>query len=547
VAGGCGRPLERSDEMQSSTGFPEREIHPQVPLHAISHWALATGEHIVLGLILGWLTIKALQAMSLRWSWAPVGLGIAALLGAAPIGTLGFAAVFAIKAGRKRDREELLLCGKSAKAARAKGGRFALLLAREVACHWRCRGGRWFSGNKLLVGYDLDRRPVEVPVQSHSGGAHTLVVGAAGSGKTVTQTWLAVRAIEAGMAAIVIDPKDDMDLIEGVRAAARRANKPFFEWSPEGSSVYNPYAGGSESEVADKALAGERFTEPHYQRQAQRYLGWEVRVLRRAGIEISLATLAEHLDPERLEMVLRSRPEAESQSGYEYLDALSARQRSDLCGVKDRLSILAESDVGRWLDPRTPQTNSFDLLSCLRREAVVLFRLRSDRRPLIMQMLGGAIVLDLLSAVGALQHASVPSIAVIDEFAALAAPHVGALFARARGAGMSLVLSTQEISDLQLPGKEGLLRQVVGNLTTTISHRQVNPESAEWVSKLGGRCWAWGATLASDGKCTYRAAQEWRIGPEQVSALAPGQAAVIVHGEQGSPRIAQMLRVSASR
>ncbi len=37
--------------------------------------------------------------------------------------------------------------------------------------------------------------------------------------------------------------------------------------------AYNPYASGSDSEIADKALAGERFTEPHYLRQAQRFLG----------------------------------------------------------------------------------------------------------------------------------------------------------------------------------------------------------------------------------------------------------------------------------
>jgi hypothetical protein len=533
--------------MRSSTGFPEQAIHIQEPLHAFGDWALAAGEHIGLGLILGWLTAKAVRRMRLRWTWAAGGLGAAALLGGAPIGPLGFAAGYAIRAARRRERQEVLPGGARNEAAPVRCGRLALRLARELASRWRCRSGRWFSGNRLLVGYDTHRRPVEVPLLSHSGGAHTLVVGAAGSGKTVTQTWLAVRAIEAGMAAIVVDPKDDPDLTQRVRDAARRAHRPFFEWSPEGPSVYNPYATGSESEIADKALAGENFTEPHYQRQAQRYLGWEVRVLRRAGVEISLATLAEHLDPQRLELVLRSLPEAESGAGYEYLDALSARQRSDLGGVRDRLSILAESDVGLWLDPRTQASGGFDLLSCLRSRAVVLFRLRSDRRPLVMQMLGGAIVLDLLSAICALQHARVPSIAVIDEFAAIAAPHVGALFARARGAGMSLVLSTQEISDLQLPHRENLLRQVAGNLTTTISHRQVNPESAEWVARLGGRRWAWSATLASDGRRTYRPVQEWQLEPELVSALAPGQAAVIVHGEPGSPRVARMLSVPTPR
>ncbi len=113
---------------------------------------------------------------------------------------------------------------------------------------------------------------------------------------------------------------------------------------------------------------------------------------------------------------------------------------------------------------------------------------------------------------------------------------------------MSLVLGTQEISDLQLPGRENLLRQVAGNLTSTISHRQVNPESAEWVCKLAGRRWSWSTTLSSDGRRTYRPTQTQQLAPERVSALEPGQAAVIVHdGPTRGVRVARMLSVTRPR
>jgi hypothetical protein len=536
--------------MESSTGFPETGAELQAqPLDAL-HWLLGAGEHLLLGLALGWLSARAMRTLRLRWTWALSGLALALLAGGL-LGSftwpVGIASIVASRIGRRGERQDL---ARSAETAPEPRGPLAAaaLLGRMAVRSWRVRGQRWFAGNALLVGYDRKVAPVEVPIQGSAGGAHTLVVGAAGSGKTVTQTWLAVHAIEAGMPAIVIDPKDDPDLAEQVRAAAQRAGKRFFEWSPEGPCVYNPYACGSDSEIADKALAGERFTEPHYLRQAQRFLGREVRILRRAGVQISLATLAEHLDPDRLEMVLRQLPEGEAAGDYEYLDGLGARQRSDLSGVRDRLAILAESDVGRWLDPAAGGASSFALLDALCTGAVVLFRLRADSRPLIMQMLGGAIVLDLLSAASALQRRRVPSIAVIDEFAALAAPHVGGLFGRARGAGMSLVLGTQEISDLQLPGRENLLRQVAGNLTSTISHRQVNPESAEWICKLAGRRWSWSTTLSSDGRRTYMPTQTQQLAPERVSALEPGQAAVIVHdGPTRGIRVARMLSVSRHR
>lgn len=532
--------------MRFSTRLAELVIEPVVSLQAATHWLLGVTEQLALGLLLGWLAARALRKLRLRWTWGIFGIGLALLGGAVAgqmAGPLVIACVAAVRNLRRHERRERIGGPGMAGPGRWRGPiDSARLLGRIAVACWRCRSGRWFTDNALLVGYDRELQAAEVPIQGSSGGAHTLVVGAAGSGKTVTQTWMAVRAIEAGMPAVIVDPKDDPDLARAIREAAQRAGKQLYEWSPEGPCVYNPFAHGSDGEIADKALAGERFTEPHYQRQAQRFLGWEVRALRQARIEISLSSLAEHLDPDRLEVVLRRLPDAQARSGYEYIETLNARQRSDLSGVRDRLAILAESDVGPWLTPGEVDECSFDLLSCLRTGAVALFRLRSDSRPLLMQMLGGAIVLDLLTAASALQGSMVPSIAVIDEFAALGAGHVGGLFGRARGAGMSLVLGTQEISDLQLPARETLLRQVTGNLTTTISHRQVNPESAAWVASLSGTRNTWSTTLSDDGRRTYRPMQAPQIAADRVTALRPGQAVVIVHdGPTRGAQIVEML------
>ena len=120
----------------------------------------------------------------------------------------------------------------------------------------------------------------------------------------------------------------------------------------QGDSVYNPYARGGASEIADKALAGEHFTEPHYLRQAQRYLGHVVRALRRTGSEVSLRRdrRAPRPGPAR---AARARPARgrRSRRHSPTWTRCRTRQHSDLAGVRDRLAILAESDVGPWLDP----------------------------------------------------------------------------------------------------------------------------------------------------------------------------------------------------
>ena len=164
------------------------------------------------------------------------------------------------------------------------------------------------------------------------------------------------------MGAVVIDPKGDRALREAMAGAARASAKAFIEWSPEGPCVYNPYARGSDTEIADKALSGERFTEPHYLRQAQRYLGHVVRALRAARLEVSLGRLVEALDPDGLERLARTLPGPQADAAHAYLDALTARQRVDLAGVRDRRAIIAESDLGQWLDPATASARPFDLL-----------------------------------------------------------------------------------------------------------------------------------------------------------------------------------------
>jgi type IV secretory pathway TraG/TraD family ATPase VirD4 len=322
--------------------------------------------------------------------------------------------------------------------------------------------------------------------------------------------------------------------------AARAAGRPFVEWTPAGPSVYNPFARGSRSEIADKLLAGERFTEPHYLRQAQRYLGQAIAALHRAGVEVSLAEVVRQLDPANLELLARRLPEREAREVHAYLESLTPRQRSELGGVRDRLAVMAESDVGPWLDPCTPHAARFDLLGALRERAVVYFCVHADRLPLLAQMLGAAIVQDLQSACAALHAAPLPSLVVLDEFSALAAEHVARLFGRARSAGISLVLGTQELSDLRLPGRHTLLETVLGNASAVIAHRQAVPASADLLARLSGTKGAWSSSLSSDGRSTRRRELVPRIAASAIGELARGHAMVAVIAQSRRVQLARM-------
>ena len=196
--------------------------------------------------------------------------------------------------------------------------------------------------------------------------------------------------------------------------------------------------------------------------------------------------------------------------------------------------------MGPWLDPQTPDVQQFDLQTAVRERAIVYFNLEADSRPLLAQMLGAAIVQDLQSTVAALQGSPIATLVVIDEFSALAAERVVGLFARARSAGISLLLGTQELSDLRLPGREMVLEQVMGNLSVVIAHRQVVPESAALISSISGRHGVWKVSRRSGGATTRTRIWESVLNPDRIAGLAQGWAAVILLGGAASVRIARV-------
>ncbi len=556
--------------------------NPVEPIDQLAHWLTSAAVHGVIGIAIGLIAVRLMHHRHLRWTWAPAALGVDVLvgpmLGGATAWTFGIAALCATLRGRRWHREEVQagadlaelaanrrgptdalrtllrrtaprLIGGWAPQSRVLVGVQGLLSSIAAGSAWLSNtGGKgWFNGDRLTIGEEEQGRPVTIPLGGPAGGTHTLVVGAAGSGKTVTMTWTAVRAIEHGMGAIVIDPKGDRDLGRELRDAARATGRQFVEWTPQGPSVYNPYARGSETEIADKVLAGERFTEPHYLRQAQRYLGHAVRVLRRAGLEVSLQALVEQLDPMCLEVLARRLSEQEAQGAHDYLDSLTKRQQSDLAGVRDRLAIMAESDIGPWLDPRTDGVPQLDLLQAAQARAVVYFNLEADRRPLLAQMLGAAIVQDLQAMVAALQGRPEATLVVIDEFSAIVPERVVGLFARARSTGTSLLLGTQELADLRVPGRELLQEQVMGNLSTLIAHRQVVPASAELIASMTEVRGVWRTSQHSDGRHTRTREHEYVLREEEIRSLPRGWAAVLGLADGGCVSIARIFSVEHHR
>jgi hypothetical protein len=446
----------------------------------------------------------------------------------------------------------------------------AALLARgtwRAVQHVRARdaeiAARAAVGPVITIGHDTDGRPVQIPERTLA--AHGLILGATGAGKSTTLLTLLGEQIRRGRPVVAIDLKGSPAFAGELRAAAETAGRPFMQWTPDGPSHWNPLAAGNATELKDKLLSTERFTEPHYRRAAERYLQLAIQVAQETAPDrpLTLSRVVELMSPERLASASRSAPRARSEYVREYVSSLTPDQHSAVRGLASRLAVLSESHTGPLLEPGAPG-QTLDLRRAMRGGEVVLFSLNSSTYGGLASMLGTLAVQDLVTAAGARlsdgsgSGSGLGAVVAIDEFSALHSDNVLALLARGREAGVGVLLATQELADLDRAG-HGLRDQILGNTALKIAHRQDVPESAERVARLAGTRRVWeesyqrrsgGGLLgagargadASSVSTSARMVERYRIEPEQVSTMGTGEALVVIKSPRTSAHVTRIRR-----
>lgn len=403
------------------------------------------------------------------------------------------------------------------------------------------RPGGLVEGGKYVLGIDDCGAVVRLPL-GLAEGSHGLLLGASGAGKTTTMLWIFLRHLEASLGGVLIDPKGDPELVERCRLEATALGRPFYCFSLDHPAQHwNPLRWGGPSERADKLIAAEEWTEPHYKRLYQRYLLNVMVAFQWRRIVPDLHQVVELLTPERLAIFCRDIENDQIAARLAaFTDELTERDRRDLGGLRNRLALLVESEHGPYLRP-SGTSEDVDLLLAVRLGAVVVFSLNSSRYPETAKLLGAALFQDLKDVAGVVEgDASLrrPAIVAVDEFAAFGADHVLGLFQRARSAALSLLLATQELADLRRVDP-AFQDQILGVVEVTIAHRQNVPDSAELIAELAGTCEAWLHTFQTDDRGltghtkgrseigTKRRGHEFIIAPDTVKQLETGQAIVI--------------------
>jgi hypothetical protein len=417
---------------------------------------------------------------------------------------------------------------------RPRAGRTRVWRAKRQA---RSQSPRSLQRRGVILGVDERGRSVRV-ADEHLAG-HALIVGATGSGKTTMLLVMLAAVIRRGHPVVVVDLKGDPAMVGQLRACAHRAGRSFRAWSIDGGASWNPLAAGNPTELKDKLVGLEEWTEPHYRRAAERYLQAVFTVLAHRGHTPDLRRVVELMAPGALNGELRHLPEALAQRIGGYLDGLAADQHSAIRGLATRLAVISESVAGPYLDP-DGAADVIDLRATLRDGGVVAFSLNSSTYGELAAHLGALVIQDLKTAAGDLLHTPgrLPAYVAIDEFSALGADHLLALLARARGGGIRVLLCTQELADLDRAA-DGFRDQVLGNTATKLAHRQDVPASADTLASIAGTRQSWHRTYQTDsllgagiadtdtGIGTKRLVDEYRVHPNTLKTLRTGEAVLI--------------------
>lgn len=168
--------------------------------------------------------------------------------------------------------------------------------------------------------------------------AHTAVVGASGSGKTVLLDALMFEDMRQGKPVVYIDPKGDNGSLLNFINLCKLTGRDFYifseYWNGEGASALNPVKDGSSTNIADRIFKSFTWSEEHY---AQ---------ICRDAIEDAVSTLKNKDELVSIESIYNKLIEISDPKNKEEM----LYKKDDIQGILSRLKKILRSDFGQKLN-----------------------------------------------------------------------------------------------------------------------------------------------------------------------------------------------------
>lgn len=415
---------------------------------------------------------------------------------------------------------------------------------------------RRFNRRKLKEGRSISSRTTHYLGLSMESGKpifltdearrmHCHVVGSTGSGKTESVLMpMIISDILKGKGAIIIDAKGDFDvlakLLTLVRAIDREKDFSFFSLAhPEKSDTYNPIRKGGASEIKDKIIGANIWTEEHYKKKSEDALLTVTKAFLEAGTPLTFREFYRHfINRELLQKLAGNCRNQDIKEDLLQFCGHYDQMRKSIEGLIADIGLLVKSEFSELINVENPEIN---LLDVYEQRKIAYFQLNTQAYEDTARRFGRLILQDIKGVSNYIEAHYPPerrhfSPVFIDEFGSFTYPSFIEFLNKARGAGFAITLAHQSLGDLAREGTH-YQQQILENTNIKIIMRQDDPRNVELFSRMAGTRGSVKMTYQTKeqmmisgytGMGSLREVEEFIISPNRIKQLQQGEAALIM-------------------
>ena len=384
-----------------------------------------------------------------------------------------------------------------------------------------------------LIGH-AGRKPVYIP----DDAKHVFICGTTGSGKTVALSNFIKRGIEQDFPTLIIDGKGDMgqgsilDIVDIMRNELNPKKKVYVVSlsDPTLSDSYNPFQNASPTVAKDMLINMTDWSEEHYKLNAERYIQRILQLLELGNIKLSFKKIVKCIPIDKFAKLSNMLLEKGLITKDQHLDNIEVSKTSGKVAQNSiaRFSTIAESEIGDIFTD-----TGIDIAQALQEKAIILFILNPLTYPELSPAFARLILIDAKKAIGTLFKSNIGrSFFVMDEINVYATTALTDLVNKSRSAGVTCILSTQSLSDLDFACGDAYKEQIIENCNNYVVMRQNSGVNAEhWANILGTRATIEvthqlqqkGLNTSETGFGSAKRVREFLFHPDDIKTLGVGK------------------------
>lgn len=326
------------------------------------------------------------------------------------------------------------------------------------------------------IGYSVTRKRNLLGSEINKA-AHTAIVGASGSGKTVLLDTLMYEDMKQGKPVVYVDPKGDNETLINFINLCKWTGRDYYIFSEyytgSGSTSLNPVMDGTPTNIADRIFRSFTWSEEHYAQICRDCIEDAVIALKQYDEDVSLENIYNKIleisDPKKSDVALYS--------------------RNDVQGIISRLKKIINSDFGPHL--KGPEALSFREIRQSKRCVYIGLSVLGYAE--IARSIGKIILGDISYAGYDTYKTITPSNSnkltkigiYIDELSAVITDEFIEILNKIRGAKVELTFAFQSPSDISKINPN-LCQQVLENTSNWFIFKQRMEEGANLFSESMG-------------------------------------------------------------